>query len=325
MRRYISYILYSLLFLTSTAACGTKTIVQRGTVIGRVFNEDRSMGIAKAHVVINTLDNNTFTDEDGWYCFTEIPVGKYTIIVTKEGYVQDTGQVSVQSQNLTLYDIVLHSALAIRDALGRTVSVLDFGESLSSLSFAVCNMSDDVMQCYTKSDVPWVSVSAIQTPIPPGGGQEIDVSIARSMLNGGTNTGNLSIIAGSLKTVISITAIGETIKPIVQTLPMSSYYGSQSGWVDTFNGKVLHEGKPSYKQKGFCFSPTNTEPTVKDIIVGVTGNNGARDFSFYAFEFFANHPYRETYYARAWIMSGENQYEYGDVIEFVFNPSNLTF
>lgn len=321
-----SYILFSLSILI-LSACGSEALVQKGSIIGRVFNEDRSKGIANAQVALSSFNHEAFTDEAGWYSLLEIPFGQYSITVTKESYALHTGQVSVQSENSTLYDVILYSALEIQDASGKSVTKLDFGETVSSLSLMVYNMSDEAIRCSAQTDVSWASVSLIQNLVPAGGGQEIKVYIDRSKLNGGSNSGNLSVVAGSLKKDISIIAIGETRKPKVQTLPMSSHYGTGGGWVDTFNGRVIDEGKPPYKQKGFCFSSSNREPTasVSDIIVGVSGNDGAKEFSFYALEFFATHTYRETYYARAWIMYGENQYEYGDVIEFIFNPLNLSF
>ena len=326
MRGFKSYIL-AILSLLALSACGLDALDQKGSVIGRVYNEDRSIGISNAQVAISAIDQNALTDVDGWYSFSEIPFGQYTITVTKESYAQHTGQISIQSEKSTLYDVVLYSALAIMDASGKAITMLDFGESFSSLTLMVYNISNEAIRCSAQTDISWASVSLIQNLVPEGGSQEIKVYIGRSKLNGGSNIGNLSVVAGSLKKNISLIAIGETRKPKVQTLPMSSYYGTGGGWVDTFNGRVIDEGKPPYKQKGFCFSSSNREPTVSvsDIIVGVSGNDGAKEFSFYASEYFANHPYRETYYARAWIMYGENQYEYGDVIEFVFNPSNLTF
>lgn len=297
-----------------------------GSIIGRVFNEDRSKGVENALVEISTLSRTSLTDGNGWYTLTEIPSGQYKITITKENYASYSGQIYVQSSNSTLYDVVLYPALAIRDASGKVVSELTFGEYVSSLSFTICNLNGEAIRCTTQTNVSWINVSEIQTTVPAGGSQEIIVSIDRSKLNGGSNTGVLSIASASFKKDIDIIAIGETIRPIVQTLPMSAQYGSQdSGWVDTFNGRVVNEGKPPYEKKGFCFSSTNREPTVADIIVGVSGNDGTGEFSHYALEYFANHTYRETYYARAWVLSGENQYEYGNVIQFVFNPTNLTF
>lgn len=324
MNKFLSYTLI-VLTLWTFSSCGANSISPKGSLIGRVYNEDKSRNVANAEVAIDDLNLISYTDEDGWYSITDIPLGRYTITVTNSEYARHRSEVSIESEGSTLHDVVLYSALSVRDASGSSISVLDFGETESSLSILVLNNGEEAIQCRVETDCSWAYVVASNFTIPAGDSKEIIVSIERSKLEGGHNSGNLSVISGSMKKTISIKAFEEIIKPKVQTLPMSSYYGSGGGWVDTFNGRVLNEGKPPYKQKGFCFSPSNREPTVSDIIVGVSGNNGAKDFSFYALEYFANHPYRETYFARAWIMYGENQYEYGDAIEFVFNPSNLSF
>lgn len=324
MNKFLAFSLI-VLSLWTISSCGSDSISPKGSVIGRVYNEDRGRNVADAEVAIDDLNLISYTDEDGWYSITDIPLGQHTITVTKAEYAHHRGEVSIESEGSTLYDVVLYSALSVRDTYGSSITVLDFGETKSSLSFMVLNNGDEAIQCRIETDCSWANVSAINNVIPVGDSKEIIVSIDRSKLEGGHNSGNVSVVSGSWEKNISIKAFEEIIKPKVQTLPMSSYYGSGGGWVDTFNGRVINEGKPSYKQKGFCFSPSNREPTVSDIIVGVSYNNGAKDFSFYAFEYFGSHPYRETYFARAWIMYGENQYEYGEVIEFVFNPSNLSF
>lgn len=316
MTNFKSYFL--LLCYLAITACSSNSLEQKGTIIGRVYSENKSMPIENAQVTISPVNQQSITDRNGWYSLSEIPWGQYTITITKENYAQHTGHISIQSETPTIYDVVLHSALVISDASGKAVTELDYGESLSSISCIVQNMSNETMRCYAESKQPWIHIEDFSIQLQAFGSQTIIVSIDRTKLQGGYNSGDITISAGSITKSIIINAYCEIIKPTVQTLPMSSHYGTGGGWVDTFNGRVVNEGSPSYQQKGFCLSSTNKEPTISDTILGVTRNDGNKDFSFYALEFFANHLYRETYYARAWIMYGENQYEYGDVIEFVF-------
>lgn len=79
------------------------------------------------------------------------------------------------------------------------------------------------------------------------------------------------------------------------------------------NGVINDVGSPAYRQRGFCYSSTNTSPTVSnDKIVQSTSQAGSYK------EIISNLQEGTTYYVRAFAVQ-DNQYVYGNTISFTTN------
>src|SRR5262245_28761898 len=63
----------------------------KGRIAGRVLTADTGRPVARARVLINAAEvpggRGTQTDADGTYEFTELPSGRYTVTVSKTGFV----------------------------------------------------------------------------------------------------------------------------------------------------------------------------------------------------------------------------------------------
>lgn len=310
------------LFALSISACQTQG-EHSGSILGKISYGDEKMIIEGAHVTLTSEEQEAYSDNYGWYKLDNVRSGLYIITVTKSGFAMHESQVTVKPEQSTTHNISLYPALSIKDINGESLSKLDFGDTQTTLSFSISNIGIDNISCTISHSSQWLNVSDVVNPIIPGDNRSVIASIDRTKLAAGDNNTTIIISTNNIKKAISVIAKCEYQPPIVETLPMSAHYGNGSnGWVDTFNGRIIFEGKPSYYQKGFCFSSTNPVPTVWDNLLIVDGG-GIGYYSDYAFTFWVAHPQRETYYSRAFVLYGEGQVEYGDVISFVFNPMNL--
>lgn len=71
------------------ASCGEDTVdlVGVGTVTGRVVEADSFDPIENAKVTLSPSSNTVFSDEDGYFVFTEVEAGDYSVSATKESYL----------------------------------------------------------------------------------------------------------------------------------------------------------------------------------------------------------------------------------------------
>jgi iron complex outermembrane receptor protein len=99
-------ILTSILFLTfSAVAYG-----QSGSITGTVtFGGDKSV-LHQATVRITPLNRNTVTDDSGVYSFTDVPAGRYSVLVHQEGFGDVSKNVVVAAGATVTADIELQIA-----------------------------------------------------------------------------------------------------------------------------------------------------------------------------------------------------------------------
>src|SRR5262245_27515430 len=64
---------------------------EKGRIAGRVLTADTGRPVSRARVFINAAEvpggRGTLTDAEGAYAFTELPAGRYTVQVSKTGFV----------------------------------------------------------------------------------------------------------------------------------------------------------------------------------------------------------------------------------------------
>lgn len=83
--KYISILLVIILVWS----CNDEKITfsETGKITGRVVKAQIFEPISNAKVSISPSNNTTFSDEDGYFTFEEIPIGDYSLQAEKEGYL----------------------------------------------------------------------------------------------------------------------------------------------------------------------------------------------------------------------------------------------
>jgi len=266
----------------------------------------------------------TLTGYDGMYEFLNVKEGNYTLAVSKAEYndLLDDYQVCIENGNRSRRDLQIKrnaSELRITDIYGNDISYLDFGNepSVTIRSFNIFNGGTVGINCSITYSCNWIkSVSSIPNTIAPGQNVTIDVEIDRALLPAGNNTNNLYINSNNGSNFLEIRATAQSILPNVLTLPVTNTNGEITPWNNTFNATVTNIGNPAYHHRGFCFSSTNTTPTINDNRIDVSGT-GIGNYSYTYWDF---PPYTVTYYVRAWVMyDSDNKIQYGNVQSFTFN------
>lgn len=321
------FVLISICFL-SFISCGKEDSPidnSRGSIYGTVTDLSTGAPIANANVSLRPGGETTLTGYDGIYEFLNVPDGEYSIVVSKAEYTDlvDDGIITVSNGRRIRRDVQLRKKFAdllITDVYGNNIQSLNFGSDtyMTNKPFNIFNNGTVNITCKIQYSCKWIrSISSISDKITPGQNTTVNVEIDRSMLSLGNNETLLYIVSNNGSNILKITAFrNESSPPSVITLPVTDSNGSITPWGNTFHANVTNEGFPPYHTRGFCFSSSNTAPTINDNRIDVAGS-GMGEYS-YLYKGFPSHT--ERYYVRAWVMYGsDNKIQYGNVQTFVFN------
>lgn len=296
----------------------------KGSIYGTITDFATGEPVANANVSLRPGGETTLTGYDGMYEFLNVADGEYSIIVSKAEYTDliDDYIISIQNARRIRRDAQIKkipASLRITDTEGNDITSLDFGSeaSITNKPFNIFNNGTVSISCSIIYSCKWIkSVSSIPDKIAPGQNVTVNVEIDRSKLDVGNNTTNLYITSNNGSNALTISAIGNEIKPIILTMPVTYIDGSITPWCNTFHAKVTNEGNPAYHMRGFCFSSHNQIPTINDTRIDVPGS-GLGEYSYTYWDF---PPQTEKYYVRAWVIYGKNnEIKYGDVQTFIYN------
>lgn len=300
--------------------------VSKGSIYGVVTDYLTGQPVQNANVQLRPSGATTLTGSDGMYEFLDVDNGDYSITVSKAEYsdLVDDYVIEVRDGRMMRRDVRIQKALShlyITDVYGNHITHLDFGSNTSEnmKSFFIFNDGTVAIDFNLYYSCSWISdISTSSSALQPGQNTAIQVTIDRSKLNAGNNSTVITIVSNNGSNTLRVNAIGEYIEPELITLPATDSHGETSLWCDVFHGRITIAGNPAYTQKGFCYSTTNTEPTISDNRINVDGT-GIGDYSYYNSGFFWTYVYSTTIHYRAWVMYGDNNsIKYGNVITYVY-------
>lgn len=315
----------SLIFLLF-CSCNKEEINKTGTIFGKVTNATTGDLVKNANVTLSPDGETTLTGNDGMYEFNNLEDGDYSLTVSKAEYTDliDDFIIQVRDGNSIRRDIQIKKLqvdISITDVYGRAITFIDFGSDLytTTKSFNIFNNRTTSVSCSLSYSCDWIkTVSSVPSTITPGQNVTVSVEIDRSKLIAGNNFTLLYITSDNGNNILEIRAVGGDNLPSVVTLPVTNPDGSTGPYMHVFNGEVVNAGYPSYIQKGFCWSSTNSTPTINDENAIVQGTGTGR----YSYDAISDLPIpttRVTYYVRAWVKTRDNNIIYGNLESFVFN------
>ena len=87
-----------ILMLVFMASCNEERIggIEIGNLEGKVVEQGTNIPLANAKIVTNPVSKTVFTDSSGDFTINEIEAGDYTVIVTKEDYIEQSQPANVE-------------------------------------------------------------------------------------------------------------------------------------------------------------------------------------------------------------------------------------
>lgn len=155
--------LFSIFFLVQFAGA------QTGTIRGNIFDEATGEPILYANVFLEGTTIATNTYSDGFFTLANVPVGKYTILVTYIGY--DT----LRSEVNVIANQIQYKSLYLKE---------------SSIELATVSVSGRKEQARTEVQISTLKVTAREIKAIPSTGGEADIAQYLQIIPGVISTGD---------------------------------------------------------------------------------------------------------------------------------------
>lgn len=266
----LSYLVFAAL-ITAFVSCGEDTPPEKtvGSITIVVTEENTPETLTGVSIqLFNDEDPSVTpadrTDNSGRCTFSNIPLGSYHMNLSKPGYESREGLTlringgDNPNKELTLKRITTELTVA--------PSVLDFGDNASVVqkAFSLVNPNYiDLEWSVQNTDVKWIISVCDKNGRNYGTikyNEEVamSVTIDRSKLTVGNNESTIVILSDYGRAELKVKAVG-TPDPSVYMSSVSSI-----GFEDALlTGKIVEEGVPPYKNRGFVVND-KTGPSVND-------------------------------------------------------------
>ena len=290
-----------------------------GSIYGVVADKATGEPIKSAGVELSPSGLKTITGSEGQFEFTELDPGKYTLLITKTGYLDGVSStIEVKAGQQAKGDVQIEKlppALKVVDDNRQEISTLDFGSAIDDVarSFSLFNDGTESLEWQITVTADWIkSVSKIEGVLSAGATQSLIVTIDRTKLNSGENTTTAHITSNNGSKQLTITATNSTVLATLNTLAASNVKTTTA----TLNGEILTDGSPKYSERGFVYSESSM-PTLGSCIQKITST--LTDSKTYSATV-SGLTKGKTYYVRAYaINAGKEAYSTNEVS---FTPSD---
>ncbi len=312
------YFLFSLLLVCGIyQACAPEDLP--GSIYGTVVDKATGEPIKSAGVELSPSGLKTVTGSEGQFEFTELDPGKYTLVITKTGYMDGVSHtIEVKPGQQAKGDVQIEKlppALKVVDDNRQEISTLDFGSAEADVarSFSLFNDGTESLEWQITTTAEWIkSVSKIEGVLSAGATQSLIVTIDRTKLKSGENTTTAHITSNNGSKQLTITATNSTVLATLNTLAATNVKTTTA----TLNGEILTNGSPKYSERGFVYAESSM-PTIGSCIQKITST--LTDSKTYSATV-AGLTKGKTYYVRAYaINAGEEAYSTNEVS---FTPSD---
>ena len=312
------YLLLGLLLVCGIyQACALEDLP--GSIYGTVVDKATGEPIKSAGVELSPSGLNTVTGSEGQFEFTELDPGKYTLIITKTGYLDGVSStIEVKPGQQAKGDVQIEKlppALKVVDDNRQEISTLDFGSAIDDVarSFSLFNDGTESLEWQITVTAEWIkSVSKIEGVLSAGATQSLIVTIDRTKLMSGENTTTAHITSNNGSKQLTITATNSTVLATLNTLAATNIKTTTA----TLNGEILTDGSPKYSERGFVYSESSM-PTLGSCIQKITST--LTDSKTYS-AIVAGLTKGKTYYVRAYaINAGKEAYSTNEIS---FTPSD---
>ena len=313
------YLLLGLLLVCSIyQACAPEELP--GSIYGTVMDKATGEPIKSAGVELSPSGLKTVTGSEGQFEFTELDPSKYTLIITKTGYLDGVSStIEVKPGQQAKGDVQIEKlppALKVVDDNRQEISTLDFGSAEADVarSFSLFNDGVESLEWQITTTAEWIkSVSKKEGVLSAGATQSLIVIIDRVKLSSGENTTTVHITSNNGSKQLTITATNSTVLATLNTLAATNVKTTTA----TLNGEILTDGSPKYSERGFVYSESSM-PTLGSCIQKVTST--LTDSKTYSATV-AGLTKGNTYYVRAYaINAGKEAYSTNEVS---FTPTSV--
>ena len=314
------YLLLGILLICGIYQACAPDVELPGSIYGVVADKATGEPIKSAGVELSPGGLKTITGSEGQFEFTELDPGKYTLLITKTGYLDGVSStIEVKAGQQAKGDVQIEKlppALKVVNDNRQEISTLDFGSAEADVarSFNLFNDGTESLEWQITTTAEWIkSVSKTEGVLSAGATQSLIVTIDRVNLSSGENTTTVHITSNNGSKQLTITATNSTVLATLNTLAASNVKTTTA----TLNGEILTDGSPKYSERGFVYSESSM-PTLGSCIQKITST--LTDSKTYSATV-AGLTKGKTYYVRAYaVNAGKEAYSTNEIS---FIPSDV--
>ena len=243
-----------------------------GSIYGTVVDKATGEPIKAAGVELSPSGLKTVTGSEGQFEFTELDPGKYTLIITKTGYMDGvSGTIEVKPGQQAKGDVQIEKlppALKVVDDNRQEISTLDFGSAIDDVarSFSIFNDGTESLEWQITATADWIkSISKTEGVLSEGATQSLIITIDRAKLSSGENKTTVHITSNSGSKQLVVIATNDFHVTTLNVLPVTDIKSTSA----VLNGEIVKDGSPKYTERGFVYAET-TQPTIDNAIQKIT-------------------------------------------------------
>lgn len=317
------YLFFGILLVCGIYQACAPDVELPGSIYGVVADKATGEPIKSAGVELSPGGLKTITGSEGQFEFTELDPGKYTLLITKKGYLDGVSStIEVKAGQQAKGDVQMEQippALKVVDENNADLLELHFGDAEADIarSFNIYNDGAEKLSWEIVKTAVWIdSISKTSGDVSPNGKQPVVVTIDRNKLEEGENKTTLQITSSNGSKSLTVIAVNSRKAVSLNTLECTDVKGTTA----IFNAELLCEGNPKYTERGFVYSTTQ-QPTVDNTIAKLTVPVGEKlQYSAQAVDLAAN----TTYYVRAYAVSVLGTFYSTNQVSFVVQTSAPT-
>lgn len=252
----------SLLLFVATlclSACYEPVVVDTfGSISGVVQDANLVAPLAGVRVALTPLGTSQLTGQDGTFLFDNLDVQEYTLIFTKDGYQSEQQKVSVKPG----YTSSVHMSMTpLVGAFVVSPAELDFGTTSTLQRIQIRNLTGNPTSYSASTSSGWLFISPNTGEIAQS--DYLTVMVSREGLSPGDYSGEITIkYVGETLVVPVIMSIPAELVATV-TLESVSDINTTSA---TVSANLSSIGSSPVTKMGFCWSSTNSTPTISDLV-----------------------------------------------------------
>ena len=228
-----------------------------GSIYGTVVDKATGEPIKSAGVELSPSGLKTVTGSEGQFEFTELDPGKYTLLITKTGYVDGSSHtIEVKPGKQAKGDVQIEKlppSLRVVDDKKNDIDTLDFGDAEDDVarSFSLFNDGVETLEWQLTITADWIkSISKSEGVLATGCTESLLILIDREKLKSGENTTTIHITSNNGNKQVVVVATNNYHITILNVLPVTEIEGTSV----TLNAEIITEGNPKYTERGFVYS-----------------------------------------------------------------------
>ena len=243
-----------------------------GSIYGTVVDKATGEPIKSAGVELSPSGLKTVTGSEGQFEFTELTPGKYTLLITKTGYIDGVSHtIEVKPGQQAKGDVQIEKlppALKVVNDNREEIDSLDFGSAIDDVarSFSIFNDGTETLEWELTATADWIkSVSKTSGTLSAGATQSLIITIDRAKLSSGENKTTVHITSNSGSKQLVVIATNDFHVTTLNVLPVTDIKSTSA----VLNGEIVEDGSPKYTERGFVYAET-TQPTIDNTIQKIT-------------------------------------------------------